>query len=94
MTETKVKTKKAFVLTVDWCNLGKRGIFCDISGKAFIKNTEHSQTEMHEILGIFAMILSPQSIALSKEEVSHYTQWHPLAEYEHQLGIAIKVEGK
>ena len=51
---------------------------------------------MWEILGPFDLILSPQSLELSEEELKAYHLFAPLAEYSNQYGIASKskVEAK
>jgi hypothetical protein len=36
------------------------------------------------------MILNPQSIELSEDELKEYHLWYPLAEYQNQFGIARK----
>jgi hypothetical protein len=80
-----------FVLTVDWCNQGKRGIFCDKKGRAFWKDNEpHTHEEIDEVLGIFEMILAPQSIEITEIEVKEYNWFVPLSEYSDEFGVAIK----
>ena len=79
---------KRWFLTVDWCSGGKRGIFCSASGNAFGKETQHTEDEMWEILGAFSMILAPQSIELSEDELKEYHLFMPLAEYYNQYGYA------
>ncbi len=81
---------KRWFLTVDWCNKGKRGIFCNLQGSSFGKDTQHSEDEMFEILGAFDLILAPQSIELSEDDLKEYNIFHPLAEYSNQYGIACK----
>ena len=87
---------KRWFLTVDWCNQGKRGIFCNLSnGSAFAKDdAPHTEDEIWNILDAFALVLSPQSIELSEEEVAQHNKAYPLAEYSNQYGYAIKAEGK
>lgn len=82
---------KRWFLTVDWCNKGNRGIFCDIKGNSFGKDTQHTEDEMWEILGAFDLILNPQSIELDEEGLKEYRRYRPLAEYSHQYGICSKV---
>jgi hypothetical protein len=77
-------------LTVDWCGQGKRGIFCNINGNAFSKETQHSEEEMREILDAFAMILNPQSVEMSEDELKEYHRFYPLAEYSNEYGIVRK----
>jgi len=81
---------KRWFLTVDWCNQDKRGIFCDTSGNSFSKSTQHTEDEMWEILQAFAIILNPQSMELTSEELKQYHLYKPLAEYSNQYGIALK----
>jgi hypothetical protein len=81
---------KRWFLTVDWCGKGNRGVFCNIKGNSFSQETQHTEDEMWEILGAFALILNPQSIELSEEDLKEYRMYTPLAEYSHQYGIATK----
>ena len=81
---------KKWFLTVDWCNTGRRGIFCDERGNPFSKKTQHTEGEMAEILDAFSVILNPQSIELSEEELSEYHRFFPLAEYSNKYGFALK----
>ena len=81
---------KRWFLSVDWCSKGNRGIFCNKDGNSFSKETQHTEDEMWEILGAFDLILAPQSIELSEEELKKYHLYTPLAEYSHQYGIATK----
>ena len=80
-----------YFLTVDWCNEGSRGIFCDQTGQAFSKDDEpHTEDEMWKILGPFDLVLSPKSVELSEDEVAEYQWWTPLEEYNGAYGIARK----
>jgi len=83
---------KRWFLTVDWCNKGKRGIFCNLAnGNAFAKDdAPHTESEIWEILDAFAMVLNPKSIEFSEEEVAQHTKAYPLAEYSNEYGYAIK----
>lgn len=81
---------KRWFLTVDWCNTGKRGIFCNADGSSFSKETQHTENEMWEILDDFALVLNPQSIEFSKEELKEYHKFYPLAEYCSEYGVAHK----
>lgn len=82
-----------FFLTVDWCKKSGRGIFCDIKGNAFWKDGEaHTYEEMWKILDAFYLILSPQSLAFTEQEVAEFTYYRPLAEYKGQYGIALREE--
>ena len=88
---------KTYFLTVEWCNVGHRGIFCATSGQAFPSVGEaHTSLDMQQILGPLWVILSPTSVAMTPEEVAEYTRFIPLAEYTNQFGVAIKppVEGE
>jgi len=77
--------------TNDWRDKGNRGIFCDVAGNPFSKETQHTRDEMREILGAFWAILSPQSIELDEAELEEYCVYHPLVEYSNQYGIVCKV---
>lgn len=81
---------KRWFLTVDWCNKGNRGIFCDNEGNTFPKDTKHDEDDIWRILDCFCMVLSPESIELSEEELKEYHLWYPLAEYSNQYGIALR----
>jgi len=81
---------RRWFLTVDWCNKGKRGVFANVNGNSFSKETQHTEDEMWEILNAFAMILNPQSIELSEAELKEYHRFYPLAEYSNQYGIVCK----
>lgn len=83
---------KKYFVTVDWCNKGNRGIFCNRDGTAYFKETEHTQDDFWDILDCFSLILNPQSIAFTEEEVKQYTQWKPLGEFSNQYGVALKKE--
>lgn len=81
---------KKYFITVDWCNKGKRGIFCNRDGIGFLKKTQHTKDEINKILGMFSIILNPKSIVFTEKEIKQYKKWIPLSEYQHQYGIAIK----
>ncbi len=81
---------KRWFLTVDWCDKGRRGIFASKDGGSFGKDTQHTQSEMDEILGAFTLILNPQSIELSEDELKEYRRFYPLAEYSNEYGIVLK----
>ncbi len=81
---------KRWFLSVDWCSKGNRGVFCNAKGQSFSKETQHTQDEMWEILDAFFMILSPQSIELSENELKEYNRFVPLAEFSHHYGVALK----
>ena len=80
----------SWFLTVDWCNQGKRGIFAKKDGTSFSKELQHEQEEMHDILGPFSLILNPESIELSDDELKEYHLFYPLAEYSNEYGIVRK----
>ena len=84
--------EEKYFVTVDWCNKGKRGIFCDRKGNGFWKNSKHTEEEIHEILDTFALILNPKSEIFTEEQLKKYGKWIPLAEYNHEYGIAIEVK--
>lgn len=77
-----------YFLTVDWCNKGNRGVFCDRDGNCFSKDTEHTEDEMWDILDCFSIILNPESLLFSEEDIKCYTRWYPLAEYSNRFGVA------
>ena len=80
---------EVYLLTVDWCNKGQRGIFCDAEGHCFRKDDKpHTELEMQEILGLFWLILNSKSLVFNEQQVSEFSQWTPLAEYSNQFGIA------
>ena len=85
--------EQAYFLTIDWCNKGKRGIFCNIKGQCFRKdNQPHTEDEMFIILGPFDLVLAPKSELLTIEQVSEFKWWIPLKEYSGEFGIALKSE--
>ncbi len=88
--DTKTKTLTKYFLTVDWCNKGKRGLFCDRDGNAFNQDHPYTEDEAWDILGPFDLILDPSSIELTEEELKEYNKWCPLAEYSNRFGIATK----
>ena len=82
-----------YFLTVDWCDKGERGVFCNLNGIGYPKEGEpHTEMEMMKILDVFWIILKPKSTLLTKEELTEYTYWYPLAEYSNQFGVALKSE--
>ena len=84
-----------YFLTVDWCNKGHRGIFCDNRGGPFSKVDEpHTTEEMDGILGLFWMVLSPASVLMTEAEVAKHNQWYPLEEYSNVYGYAVTEEGE
>lgn len=81
--------EEKYFITVDWCDKGKRGIFCNREGTGFSKETQHTEKEMIEILGPFFLVLNPKSELLTEYELKKFTKWIPLAEYKKQYGIAL-----
>jgi len=80
-----------YFLTIDWCNTGRRGIFCNKDGSAFPKDgSPHTENEMWKILQPFDLVLNPQSIELTETELKKYNCFVPLAEFSDQYGIALK----
>ena len=84
------QSKGRWFLTVDWCNKGQRGIFCDIKGGGFSRAKPFGMGKMTEILGVFSMILAPECTEIVEQELKEYSHWYPLAEYSHQYGVACK----
>lgn len=81
---------KKYFLTVDWCNKGKRGVFCSVEGNSFAQDEPFTEDRIWEILDCFSLVLSPQSIELDEVELSEFNKWYPLAEFSNQYGIAVK----
>jgi len=83
---------KRWFLTVDWCNQGERGIFCNLStGVAFTKDdAPHTEDEIWKILDVFSLVLAPQSQQFSEDEVREYNIAYPLAEFSNEYGYAVK----
>lgn len=81
---------KRYFLTVDWCSKGNRGIFCSRDGGTFSQEHEHTEAEIWEILDSFSLILSPQSILLTEDELKEYHRWVPLTEFSNEYGVALK----
>ena len=85
---------KRYFLTVDWCNLGNRGVFCDNQGKAFPKDTKHTEDDFWEMLDAFCFVLSPQSDEFTEDELKEYKNWIPLSEFSNHYGVALKARSK
>lgn len=81
---------KRWFITVDWCNQGKRGILCRKDGGTWSKETQHTQDEMLDFIGLFGLILNPESIELSEAELKEYHRFIPLSEFSGEYGIALK----
>lgn len=82
---------KKYFITVERCNNGKRGIFCNKQGIGFPKDIQHTEEEMNNLLGAFFLILNPKSEPFTENEIKKFTRWIPLAEYQNHYGIAIQV---
>lgn len=85
--------KKYYVLTVDRCHDGKRGILVSINGEKKTMNPvwkeePYTEEEITEFLGPFEMILSPIVIKMTQAEVVKHNSVVPLEEYQNQYGIA------
>lgn len=85
---------KQFVLTVDWCQQGRRGVFCNKDGVAHVEDHELSCDETFAILGPFYLILDPKWVEMSDEAAKEYSLFVPLAEYSYEWGVAIRPEDK
>ena len=82
-------------MTVDRCNVGRRGLFCDHLGQCFSKDAlPHTAEEMAEILGPFWLILSPESVEYTAETFPTDVLFLPLAEYSGGYGIAVSRGGQ
>ena len=79
-----------WVLTVDWCNKGRRGVFCSRDGDISMKRTQHTRDEMDKYLGPFCLVLDPQSIQMTVGEIKKHNQYIALGEYSHMWGIGLK----
>lgn len=75
---------------MDWCSRGHRGIFARNDGEAFSSENEHTEDEIENILDPFYLVLSPQSILLSEEELKAYHRFVPLSEYSGAYGVVLK----
>ena len=93
--------ESAYFLTVDWCGKGRRGVFCNSQpsstagprwGMPYRKKdgSQHTKEEMHEILGVFFLILDPESTLFTESELAEFNRWTPLDEYSGEYGIARK----
>ena len=80
-----------YYLTVDWCGIDKRGVFCDRKGGAFCHiGGPMDEDETFKILGAFSLILAPEWHPLTKAEMAEYKVWYPLPEYSNQYGVALR----
>jgi len=90
MQDTEMSETRHF-MTVEWCGNGKRGVFCDSSGRSGCCGDNPLTTdEMREALGPFWMILDPKSEEMTEEKLGKYTNWTSLEEYSNVYGIALK----
>ncbi len=84
-------TEKSYFLTVERCNDGCRGVFCNKHGSSFRQEDRpHTQDEMYDVLGVFSIVLAPESLPLTEEELSKFTYFRPLAEYTNEYGVALE----
>ena len=81
---------KRWFLTVDRCGEGRRGVFCNTRGTGYSSEIQHTRDEMGEILGVFELILNPQSVLLTEDELAEYNRWLPLDEYSQAFGVAYR----
>jgi len=87
----KISMSSKYIMTVDWCNKGHRGIFSDRDGNCNWKpEGPHTQDEMERILGLFSLILNPKSELFTEDELKQYHLFYPLAEYMDEYGIVCK----
>jgi len=77
-------------LTVERCNSGKRGIFASYQWVVYSDDTQHTNEQMQNFLGEFALILNPKSIEFTDEQLKEYNTFYPLAEYNQHYGIVCK----
>ena len=77
-------------LTVERCNSGKRGVFAQSDGTVISDETQHTQEQMQNFLGGFGIILNPQSIEITDDELREYKNFYPLAEFNEHYGIVLK----
>ncbi|MBA7560741.1 hypothetical protein ES708_02372 [subsurface metagenome] len=89
-----MSNKVRYFLTVEWCHNGQRGIFTDRTGTPSSKETPHTTQEMDDILDSFSIILNPQSLPFTEEQLAEYTTFHPLAEYSDAYGIVLKTSNQ
>jgi hypothetical protein len=79
-----------YFITVEWCNNGTRGLFCSKDGKAFFLDRPFTLAEKQEILGVFLLILSPESEPFTEKEIAEFDHFIPLAEYKNEYGIGLR----
>ena len=75
---------------MEYCNHGRRGIFCSAKGIPLSSDTPLTTDEMNTNLGPFSLILSPQSLELLDHQLQEYSSFVPLAEYSNAYGIVYK----
>ena len=81
-----------WVLTVDWCRMGRRGVFCSNCGDINMSRTQHTRDEMDRYIGAFWLVLDPQSVQMTVGELKRHNQYVPLGEYSHMWGIGLTPE--
>lgn len=87
------KNRQAYFLTVDWCGQGRRGVFASARGVGFRKDGgPHTDEEIREILGLFEMVLNPESRLLTFNELAKYNRWHPFEEYSGRYGVVLRAD--
>jgi len=85
--------EKRYFLTVYVGRYKKRGVFVSKEGLGFSKSEEegpHTEEEFWNILGLFELILKPESTLLTEEELHEHRWFKALPEYSYQYGIALK----
>jgi len=90
--ESSANPIRRWVLTVDWCSQGLRGVFCSKRGSSFIQDHEHTEDEAFNILDVFLLVLSPKSILMDFEEVMKFNRFIPLGEFKSEYGFAVTAE--
>ncbi len=63
---------------------------CNYRDKVLSWTAANTEEEMYDILGIFSIVLTPESLPLTEEELSKFTYFRPLAEYTNEYGIALE----
>ena len=92
MTE-EIVSKGKWILTVDWCKQGYRGLFSDREGNVYWSDVAlHTEDEIFEILGMFDLVLDPKSEFVPEEDFPKYHIFIPLGEYCDQYGYVLKDE--
>lgn len=93
MSEEKLTDESVvWILTIEYCGNGRRGILLSRSGGIDIKPEQHTEDEIADHLGMFWLILAPKSIQMKVSEIKKYNRFIPLAEYSHIWGIGLTAE--